>query len=88
MRQYRIKSFSDIFPGSLTKIATWNIEGMHLHSPAKLFQIIQHMYIFEIGILCIQETHICGAQYFHFEGYLVINSGKSEAADQPEFIFE
>ena len=65
MRYYRIKSFSDVFPGSLTKIATWNIEGLHLNYPAKLYQIIQYMIEFGIGILCIQETHICGAQYFH-----------------------
>ena len=60
-RHYRIDPFTVVFPGNLGKIATWNIEGLHLNNPAKLYQIIHYMAEFEIGILCIQETHVCGA---------------------------
>ena len=56
-----------------TKIATWNVEGL-TDSKVEELQIIMEER--GIGILCLQETHRAGADYFFTEkGYLLILSG-------------
>ena len=59
------------------KIATWNIEGL---TEEKLVELIRIMEERDIGILCLQETHCAGADYFlRNDGYLVIQSGGPNA---------
>ena len=54
-------------------MATWNVEGL---SEIKVYELITYMSRCEIGVLCIQETHIAKTPYYKTDsGYMVILSG-------------
>ena len=59
----------------LQHLASWNVEGLNLDSGTKLHELQTWMVKRSIGVLCMQETHITGAQYFYDNGFLVILSG-------------
>ena len=55
------------------RIGTWNVEGL---TDSKIIELQMLMEERDIGVLCIQETHRSGADYFlTSEGFLVILSG-------------
>ena len=54
-------------------IGTWNVE--HL-TPQKVVELQRLMIEKDLDVLCLQETHICGAEsYITEEGFLIILSG-------------
>ena len=57
-------------------MATWNVEGL---SDTKVVELIEFMRRRDIGVLCIQETHICSSPYYSVDGFLVILSGSASA---------
>ena len=62
--------------GEIT-IASWNVEGL---TEEKLITIERYMYLYDIGILCIQETHRPHSDYWLTDaGSLVVISGASDS---------
>ena len=57
------------------RLATWNVEGIHGDSQVKLEELCIFMRLRDVDILCIQETHKFGAEYFYVNGYMVCLSG-------------
>ena len=55
-------------------MATWNVEGL---SDTKVVELIEFMRRKDIGVLCLQETHICNSPYYSVDGFLVILSGSA-----------
>ena len=68
-------------PSSCKIAATWNVEGLLTES--KLEQLIQHMLTHSIDLLCLQETHQQGSEYYVSGGFLVINSGNDNDVREP-----
>ena len=66
-----------IRPVDITRVATWNVEGLGANT-TKLEQIIQVMRYYNIAVLCIQETHVTAAPVYDIDGFLVILSGGIE----------
>ena len=60
-----------------TRLATWNVEGLRGDSSVKRYELIHHMREYDIDIVCIQETHLRGAEYFSIEGFTFFLSGGS-----------
>ena len=64
---------ADIFCVGKCKIGTWNVEGL---TDSKIVELQNIMEERGLGMMCLQETHRLGADYFLInEGYLVILSG-------------
>ena len=59
-------------PKYCNKIASLNIEGL---TDAKLEELCLHMTNYNIGVLCLQETHKAGCPYYWYRGFLVILLG-------------
>ena len=57
------------------RLATWNIEGLCGSSIVKQVELMQFMQQRDVDILCIQETHLCGAEYKFIDGLLWFFSG-------------
>jgi len=57
------------------------VEGISLGNPAKLEQVKAHMKEANMGLLCIQETHVPGAPYYNSDGFLIICSGSDAARE-------
>ena len=52
------------------KIATWNIEGL---SDLKIIELQRYMLDMDIDLICLQETHIPGAEaYPTEEGFFIV----------------
>jgi exonuclease III len=62
-------------PHAIQRVATWNVEGLSVETGTKLLEIQRWMRIYEISIICIQETHCKGSSYFVDNGFLVVLSG-------------
>ena len=62
-------------PGIIDEIATWNIEGASLEDLTKLTEVIRIMRQRKIGVMALQETHICGSPLLYIDGYFIILSG-------------
>ena len=62
-------------PQSICKIGTWTVEGLPESRPEKLLQVLDHMKSHGIAVLCVQEIHRRGSDYFEVNGFLVIFSG-------------
>ena len=55
------------------QLGTWNVEGL---TEQKIIELQNIMDDRDLGVLCMQETHRAGADYFTTdEGFLVILSG-------------
>ena len=65
------------FPSTgVARFGTWNVEGL---TDIKIHMLQRIMRQSNIGVLCLQETHRCGSDYWITEdGYLVILSGVAE----------
>ena len=64
------------YPGTCSKIATWNVEGLNVESGTKLDELTRWMLGDGVGVLCMQETHEHRSGYFLHNGFLVILSGE------------
>ena len=60
-------------------MATWNVEGIRLDAEcSKLHQIVTIMRDRGLKLVAMQETHVCAAPWFLYDGFLVILSGGPE----------
>ena len=64
------------------RVASWNVEGINLERPHKLYEIIKHMSALSVGVLCLQETHCLGSSTFECEGHIFILSGAEHGSRQ------
>ena len=62
-------------PARFNRIATWNVEGLRGASSVKLEEIREFMRLRRVGILCLQETHLTGAEYYEDGGFMFFVSG-------------
>ena len=61
------------------RVGTWNVEGL---TEAKHVELEMHMRNLSIDILCLQEIHNTGSEYYSTKsGFLFILSGKVDADD-------
>ena len=57
-------------------VASWNVQGL---SEVKLWELVAAMKRHNIGILCIQETHVKDSFYYTtYDVYFVILSGATD----------
>ena len=54
-----------------TRAASWKVEGMDLEDTTKL----QELTTWKVGILCLQEIHILGSDFFEYSNLLVVLPG-------------
>eukprot|EP00959_Pyramimonas_sp_CCMP1952_P402315 8430936-Pyramimonas_sp.AAC.1 len=67
-------------PTSTIRLGSWNVEGLRGDSQVKFTELFGTMRKQNIDILCIQETHLHGTDYYkHEEGFLVCLSGELDA---------
>lgn len=66
---------SNCYPLRTKRFATWNVEGMRGDSSIKLQELFLYMTNENIDVLCIQETHLNGAEYYEMDGFMVYLSG-------------
>ena len=57
------------FPAVCTRAATWNVEGLNLKDSTKLQELTIWMLSNDVGILCLQETHIWGSEFFEYNNF-------------------
>ena len=70
-------------PHVVNRIGTWNVEGVGEKYPGKIEQIIQHMVLHDVDLMCLQETYVVGAPWHVTEeGYLIILSGGDGAVER------
>ena len=60
-----------------SRIATWNVEGMSSASSTKWEELCSHMRQHEISLMCLQETHLFGAEVLEYKGFNFFMSGES-----------
>ena len=78
----RYLSHHGCFPSEVNKIATWNVEGFSYKDgfSMKLEELTRWMLLADVGILCMQDTHMEQAEHFLYNGFLIILSGSEGAA--------
>ena len=64
-------------PICINRIATWNVEGLSGPSQIKYVELCMYMRQHGIAVLCLQETHIFGAEKLEYEGFSIYLSGES-----------
>ena len=64
-------------PICIERIATWNVEGMSGPSEIKYAELCMSMRQHGIALLCLQETHIFGAEKFEYESLSIFLSGEN-----------
>ena len=69
-------------PCSLQRLGTWNIQGLRGDSAVKIDELLLMMSQREMDVLCIQETHLNGAECYTREGYAVFLSGCRDSAER------
>ena len=62
-------------PCHINRIGTWNVEGLRGDSIIKLDELIQCMGDRGIDALCMQETHLNGAEYYMKNDFKIVLSG-------------
>ena len=65
----------------MNRIGTWNVEGMRGPSEVKFAELRISMRKHGISVLCIQETHLVGAEHFVEDGFMTFlswNCGSNE----------
>ena len=72
-------------PHAFQRVATWNVEGISLEKCTKLPDIQRWMRIYNIALICIQETHCKGSSYFTDNGFLVILSGTESVGSERSY---